>query len=131
MTDESTTASAPPLPSPAATKFCFACAASIDARAEICPKCGVRQPVIPGVSSGGGVSTDAVTATGKTRMTAALLAIFLGGLGVHKFYLGDTNKGILYLVFFWTLFPAIVGFIEGLIMLMQPNAEWLAKYGDR
>jgi len=26
------------------TKFCFACAAPIDARAEICPKCGVRQP---------------------------------------------------------------------------------------
>ena len=125
MIDGTSTAGEPPLPSPAATKFCFACAASIDARAEICPKCGVRQPVIPGVSS------DAVTATGKTRMTAALLAIFLGGLGVHKFYLGDTNKGILYLVFFWTLFPAIVGFIEGLIMLMQPNAEWLAKYGDR
>ena len=87
--------------------------------------------MIPGVVSGGGVSTDALSATGKTRMTAALLAIFLGGLGVHKFYLGDTKKAILYLVFCWTFIPAVVGFIEGIIMLMQPNAEWLAKYGDR
>lgn len=30
-------------------KHCFACAAILDVRAELCPKCGVRQPVLPGV----------------------------------------------------------------------------------
>lgn len=33
----------------------------------------------------------------KQRMVAGLLAIFLGGLGIHHFYLGDNQKGIIYL----------------------------------
>jgi TM2 domain-containing membrane protein YozV len=64
-------------------------------------------------------------------MAASLLAIFLGGLGIHKFYLGDTVWGVVYLVLFWTFVPAIIGFIEGIIWLTQPNEQWLAKYGDR
>ena len=129
MSEQPAIATGPPMAGAAPTKFCFACAASLEARAEICPKCGVRQPILPGTPQAGGISSDAVSATGKTRMTAALLAIFLGGLGVHKFYLGNKNMGILYLVFFWTFIPAIVGLVEGIIMLMQPNADWLAKYG--
>ncbi len=43
---------------------------------------------------------------------AVLLALFLGGIGAHKFYLGQTGTGILYLVFFWTYIPTILGFIE-------------------
>lgn len=35
----------------------------------------------------------------KSKATAAILAIFLGGLGVHHFYLGKTELGILYLIF--------------------------------
>jgi TM2 domain-containing membrane protein YozV len=119
-----------PPPPPPTTKFCFACGATIDARAELCPKCGVRQPWqagMPGSSTAG----NAVTRTGKTKLAASLLAIFLGWIGVHKFYLGDTGKGVLYLVFFWTGIPAIVGFIEGIIWLTQPDDVWLAKYGDR
>lgn len=48
----------------------------------------------------------------KTPSTAVLLALFLGGLGVHKFYMGQTGLGILYLIFCWTYIPAIVGLIE-------------------
>ncbi|WP_218966776.1 TM2 domain-containing protein [Snodgrassella alvi] len=35
----------------------------------------------------------------KSRIVAALLAFFLGGLGIHKFYLNQNLQGILYLVF--------------------------------
>ena len=35
----------------------------------------------------------------KSRVTAAVLAFLLGGLGIHRFYLGQTMKAILYLVF--------------------------------
>lgn len=35
----------------------------------------------------------------KNKTTAGLLALFLGGLGVHKFYLGQTLAGVLYLLF--------------------------------
>jgi len=48
----------------------------------------------------------------KNPTTAVLLALFLGGLGIHKFYMGQTFLGILYLLFSWTGIPSIVGFIE-------------------
>ncbi|MEO0639466.1 MAG: TM2 domain-containing protein, partial [Bacteroidota bacterium] len=33
----------------------------------------------------------------KSKTTAYLLWFFLGGLGIHKFYLGKAGAGILYL----------------------------------
>ena len=59
---------------------------------------------------------------------AALLALFLGGLGIHKFYLGKGGMGVLYLVFFWTIIPAIVGFIEGILLLLMSDEQFAAKY---
>jgi TM2 domain-containing membrane protein YozV len=53
----------------------------------------------------------------------------LGGLGIHKFYLGRIGQGILYLIFFWTFIPAVVGFIEGIIYLTMSDQEFEAKYG--
>jgi len=53
----------------------------------------------------------------KTKGVAALLALFLGGIGVHKFYLGQNGQGILYLLFFWTWIPAILALIEAISYL--------------
>ncbi len=98
------------------TKFCFACGQPIDFRAEICPKCGVRQ--------------HEAKATGKkSRVAAALLAFFLGGFGAHKFYLGQIGWGFLYLIFFWTFIPAIAAFIEFIIYLCTSDEEFAKKYG--
>lgn len=36
--------------------------------------------------------------SGKSRIVAAVLAFLLGGLGVHKFYLGMPKPGIIYLL---------------------------------
>ncbi len=94
--------------------FCFACGQGIDARAEICPKCGVRQKRAMG---------------NKSRIAAALLAFFLGGLGAHKFYLGRPIWGIVYLLFFWTLIPAIIAFIEFIVYLCMSDESFAAKYG--
>lgn len=55
------------------------------------------------------------------KLAYALLAIFLGGIGVHKFYAGKTGSGIVYLIFCWTAVPAIVGFIEGIIALTKES----------
>lgn len=105
----------------AGRKHCHTCAAVLDARAELCPNCGVRQHP-QGV---GGVATSS-----KSRIAAALLAFFLGGIGVHKFYLGRTRAGLLYLCFFWTLIPSILAFVEFIILLTQSDADFARKYPD-
>jgi len=69
------------------------------------------------------VTADATVAgRGKVvnKIVYILLALFLGGLGAHKFYSGRTGMGILYLVFCWTLIPAIVALIEAIIALFKP-----------
>ncbi len=63
------------------------------------------------------------------KLAAALLGICLGGFGVHKFYLGDRATGIIYLVFFWTLIPGVIGFIEGINYLCMSDADFAARYG--
>ena len=44
----------------------------------------------------------------------ALLAVFLGGFGVHRFYIGKIGSGILYLLLCWTGLPVIIGFFDAL-----------------
>jgi len=67
--------------------------------------------------------------SGRTKLAAGLLAILLGGLGVHKFYLGKPIWGIGYLIFCWTFIPAIIGFIEGCIYLAMSQDKFMQKYG--
>jgi TM2 domain-containing membrane protein YozV/ribosomal protein L40E len=103
-------------------KFCHECGAVIRARAEICPKCGVRQ-------SSPNMSGFGVTPSGKSRLAAGLFGIFLGGIGIHKFYTGRVGWGVVYLLLFWTFIPAIVGFIEGIIYLTMSDESFAQKYG--
>jgi TM2 domain-containing membrane protein YozV len=64
----------------------------------------------------------------KNKTTAALLAFFLGGLGAHKFYLGQTGVGIAYLIFCWTCIPAIIAFFEFIFLLVMSDIDFNAKY---
>lgn len=64
----------------------------------------------------------------RSKMAAALLAFFLGGIGVHKFYLGQTGMGILYLIFCWTWIPAIIAFVEFIIFLTMSDEDFDQKY---
>jgi TM2 domain-containing membrane protein YozV/RNA polymerase subunit RPABC4/transcription elongation factor Spt4 len=96
-------------------KYCSNCGEVIDEAAEICPECGVRQ---------------ASASSDVERVPAALLALLLGGVGAHKFYMGETTMGLLYLCFSWTLIPAIAGLIEGIIYLTKSEAEFKAQYGN-
>ena len=67
-------------------------------------------------------------------LAAGLLGIFLGGLGVHNFYLGNTGKAVAQLLLTlvgWILLglgpiaAAIWGFVEGIIILCsKPGSPW-------
>ena len=72
-----------------------------------------------------------IPTTTKNKTVAALLALFLGGIGIHKFYLGKTGRGILYLLFFWTGIPMIIGFISALKLFIMSEREFAEKYPDR
>ena len=65
----------------------------------------------------------------KDRTTAIVLAFLLGGFGAHRFYLGSAGWGILYLLFCWTLIPAVVAVIEGFIYLSQTDEGFAKNYG--
>ncbi|MCL1587203.1 MAG: TM2 domain-containing protein [Actinomycetia bacterium] len=97
--------------------FCRACGEPIDPRAEVCVNCGVRQYALS-------------VRPYKSRITAGFLALFLGGVGAHHFYLGQTGLGILYLLFFWTFIPGIIAFFEALVFFFQSDASFDAKYNS-
>ena len=63
----------------------------------------------------------------KNKVVASMLAIFLGAIGVHKFYLGQIGMGIIYLCFCWTGIPAIVGVFEGIMYLCSNDENFQLK----
>jgi TM2 domain-containing membrane protein YozV len=52
----------------------------------------------------------------KSVGAAAVLAVVLGGVGAHKFYLGQPGLGVLYLVFCWTFIPSIIALFDACFM---------------
>ncbi|HOZ53764.1 MAG TPA: NINE protein [Bacilli bacterium] len=53
------------------------------------------------------------------KVVYCLLAFFLGGIGIHKFYAGKTSAGILYILFCWTTVPMIISIIDLIIALCK------------
>jgi TM2 domain-containing membrane protein YozV len=52
----------------------------------------------------------------RDEVVGILMALFLGTFGAHHFYLRRTGLGILYLCFFWSGIPTLLGFIECFFM---------------
>ena len=63
------------------------------------------------------------------KLVAALLAIILGGFGIHKFYLHKPVQGILYILFCWTGLPSLIGLIEGIVYLCMSEVNFVWHYG--
>jgi TM2 domain-containing membrane protein YozV len=68
-------------------KYCCECGELINVKAEICPKCGVRQ-------------MNAPTSNSKDDkwLISILLCFFLGALGAHRFYTGHIGIGVIQLL---------------------------------
>ena len=115
-------------------KYCHACAAVIDIRAEICPTCGVRQAVqFPTPAAPSLRPTHLSEANGK-KLAAGIIGICLGWLGIHKFILGYSTPGIIMLLVtiltfgFGGIVIAIIGLIEGIIYLTKSDEEFYNIY---
>lgn len=48
----------------------------------------------------------------KSVWVALVLGITFGGLGAHHYYLRNKGRALLYTMFFWTLIPAMISWIE-------------------
>ena len=75
-------------------QFCSSCGKPIKIKAELCPYCGVRQ------------NQNSNEKSQKSWGTSLLLCIFLGMLGIHRFYAGKIISAIVILI--TTLFIFIV-----------------------
>ena len=72
--------------------------------------------------------------TKQKKLVAGILAILLGGFGIHKFYLGYTMAGVVQIVLtFLCGIGGIVGLIEGIMYLIKPDEEFESQYihGDK
>lgn len=81
-----------------------------------------------------GLLSSAAEGKGKSQITAAILCFFLGGLGIHDFYLGNTWGGIGKIILAITsflIFPAIalgIWVLVDFILILLGNRK--PKNGD-
>lgn len=100
--------------------YCSNCGEKVPATEQYCPKCGTKLNV-PGTCSSP-IEND--------KIVTALLAIILGGLGIHYFYLGKTKAGIITIILslvtcgIWSF----IMFIQGVLMLVMPDDRFRDKY---
>lgn len=123
--------------------FCTKCGSKLELNDTVCPNCGalikdrvvkeevVAEKVDDTKSEGNTYSNSNTTTTtnntynpqAKNKVVAGLLGIFLGGFGVHNFYLGYTGKAVAQLLItvlsccMLSFVSSIWGFIEGILIL--------------
>jgi len=118
--------------------YCANCGSSIDPNAAVCIHCGFKagtgvnycthcgNSAVPGATMCthcGRLLASFIANNAKSKLVAGLLGIFLGGLGIHNFYLGYTGKAIAQLLI--TLLTcgtggaisSIWGLIEGIMLI--------------
>lgn len=67
----------------------------------------------------------------KSKKIAAILALLLGGFGIHRFYLDETRKGIISLLFFWTYIPLVIGLVDFFAFLFMADETFDIKYNKK
>ncbi len=100
-------------------KYCANCGAQLNEGAEVCTACGVAVKKAEDKSKLGG----------QDKLVMGLIAIFIGGLGIHNFMMGETKKGILKIVLSVACgIGAILGLIDGIRILMDKYTVDATKF---
>lgn len=79
--------------------YCYKCGQSIDEEAVVCPFCGCATKnfeYLSGRHVGSAAKICGQKVSRKSRLVALLLCIFLGGIGVHRYYIGKIGTGVLW-----------------------------------
>lgn len=120
------------------TKFCQHCGETIDKDCVICPKCGKQVKELKNSkddkniiinnnnTASSSASASASAATGgfgnfispKSRLVTLLLCIFLGWLGIHRFYVGKVVSGIIMVLLMFTGIGEVWLFIDFIVILL-------------
>ncbi len=87
---------------------------------------------VPGTSPAPAQAPAAYPRSDRNKYVAAILAFFLGPLGIHRFYLGRRGSGIAMLVLTCTLVGLILSapwaFIDMVRYLLMSDREFTARY---
>jgi TM2 domain-containing membrane protein YozV len=73
------------------------------------------------------LASGASPVSAKSKPAVTLWAIFLGGFGAHKFYMGSWGWGIVYLVFCWLYIPFIIALVEWIRYVLMSDDEFHSK----
>ena len=112
-------------------KICAQCGAPMNSMLPNCKYCGSENIDFADASDKKAAKKKLAKAMRvKNKIVAGLLAIFFGTFGLHKFYLGESSRGVLHLLFFWTGIPTIVGIVEGIYYLLMKDHEFMQKYNS-
>lgn len=121
--------------------YCGKCGSEICDDTNYCPSCGHSCRVYTQESQKGTAPSPTIIyvqspqqqqvyihKVEKSKGVALLLCFFLGGLGIHQFYLGNTVEGVAYLLFSWTCIPSLISIVDFIILLCMSEAYFHQKY---
>ncbi|MBO7680460.1 MAG: TM2 domain-containing protein, partial [Thermoguttaceae bacterium] len=127
-------------------KFCRRCGTALNPEQIVCVKCGTGVAAAqnrPGGHAARGAAGPGYGAPGydgprggepKSKLTAGLLALLLGGVGVHKFYMGSWGWGIVFVAAvlltggFGGIATGICALVEGILYLTMSQEQFEEKY---
>lgn len=65
---------------------------------------------------------------GRSMTVAAILAVFVGGFGIHRVYLGQYWRALLYFVFSWTFIPTFFGIVDAIRYVAMGQEEFDRRF---
>ena len=112
---------------------CVKCGVAAGQGISYCPQCGVQTPPAATFCTNCGVALQNIpmTYSQRSKLVAGLLGIFLGGLGIHNFYLGFQSRALVQLLVsligglltcgIAAVAMSIWGLIEGIMILTDSS----------